>query len=641
MSPCSPLNPLSRHIDDPARLPPFERVLSSAAHALLIDPDVDALPVASHKQDRLVALALAVGRFRVVSPMVEVHRPEWFRRVEAGSAEGLVFAGHLTAAPEVFAALLARATPSAIALRELPADATPDERRDAESARDIDAMVAGSSPLEWFRDIVQRCLRAGTSDLHIEVRGAVALARVRLDGRMRVLARQPARVAIDGLSAAYTMLAEERSRSEVAFNGAVPQAAMIPLDLPGSRLTLRYQSHPAVGGMDVVVRLLRASGGDDRGQRQDRQGGEGGQGVQDREGGGHVGDLDDLGPLGESGDRGPPRGGRPRPAALEPLGFTPWQAARLREALASAWGGVFVAGVTGSGKTTTLNALMTMLARDGSRKLFTIEDPVEYETPGVSHLSIQRGAAGGADPFHGAMLAFLRMDPDVGLFGEIRDGLSASMAQAAIQTGHKILSTVHATSALGIVGRLSSRLLGLAREDLCDPEFLSALVYQVLMPINCEHCKRPAAAVMGADALQTFQAGFGLDPVKIYCASAQGCTHCRRPGIDYGEGLLPGPGRAGLADDAHDGTAGVKVGAEVIVPDLRLLDLLRQGRDAEARRHWRRRRRAPFTDADMDGKDAWGHVLYDVALGRVDPFHFERTFGSAALLAQTLADDDA
>ena len=638
---------MSRHIDDPARLPPFERVLSAAAHALLVDPGVDALPVASHKQDRLVALALAGGRFLVVSTIEEVHRPDWYRLVQAGKAKGLAFAGHLTAAPEVFAALLARAAPSAIALRELPADATPEERRDAESARDIDAMMAGSSPLEWFRDIVQRCRRAGASDLHIEVRGAVALARVRLDGRMRMLARHPARVAIDGLSAAYTMLAEERSRSEVAFNGAVPQAAMIPLDLPGSRLTLRYQSHPAVGGMDVVVRLLRASGGDDHGHRQDgqnRQDGQIGQIGRGREGGDDVGDLADLGDLGDlggGGDRRSPGGGRPRLAALEPLGFTPWQAARLREALASAWGGVFVAGVTGSGKTTTLNALMTMLARDGSRKLFTIEDPVEYETPGVSHLSIQRGAAGGADPFHGAMLAFLRMDPDVGLFGEIRDGLSASMAQAAIQTGHKILSTVHATSALGIVGRLSSRLLGLAREDLCDPEFLSAMVYQVLMPINCEHCKRPAAAVMGADALQTFQAGFGLDPVKIYCASAQGCTHCRRPGIDYGEGLPPGPGRAGRVDDAHDGTAGVKVGAEVIVPDLRLLDLLRQGRDAEARRHWRRRRRAPFTDADMDGKDAWGHVLYDVALGRVDPFHFERTFGSAALLAQTLADDDA
>ncbi|MFX1678665.1 ATPase, T2SS/T4P/T4SS family [Mitsuaria sp. CC2] len=613
---------MNRHIDVPEGLPPFERVLTVSADASLAAPAADLLPVASRKQDRLAALALGGGRFLVVSAPDEVHRPDWYRLVQAGKSRGLTYAGHLTAAPEVFAALLDRVAALGTSLDEPPGtseafETTADERQAAETARDIDAMVAASSPLEWFRALVQRCRLAGASDLHVELRGAIALARVRLDGRMRELGRHSARTAVDGLSAAYTMLAEERSRSEVAFNGAVPQAAMIPLDLPGARLTLRYQSHPAVGGMDVVIRLLRASGGAGAG----------------------------------AGD-----GHRPRPAALEPLGFTPWQADRLREALASAWGGVFVAGVTGSGKTTTLNAMMTMLARDGSRKLFTIEDPVEYETPGVSHLSIQRGAAGGADPFHGAMLAFLRMDPDVGLFGEIRDGLSASMAQAAIQTGHKILSTVHATSALGIVGRLSSRLLGLAREDLCDPEFLSAMVYQVLMPVNCDHCKRPAAAVMGADAMQVFRAGFGLDPDRIYCASANGCTHCRRPGIDYGTSMptdtlttprdgadariAPDAGTARPADDTHEGTAGVKVGAEVIVPDLRLLDLLRQGRDAEARRHWRRRRKAPFTDPDMDGKDAWGHVLYDVAQGRVDPYHFERTFGSAALLAQTLADDD-
>jgi general secretion pathway protein E len=475
---------LSRHIDDPAQLPPFERVLSAAADALLAAPTDDVLPVASHKQDRLAALALDGGRFLVVSAADEVHRPDWYRLVQAGKASGLTYAGHLTASPAVFAALLAGAetlgsaprAPGAAstsnALMETLPDATADERHAAEAARDIDAMVAGSSPLEWFRAIVQRCRLAGASDLHIELRGPVALARVRLDGRMRVLGRHAARTAIDGLSAAYTMLAEERSRSEVAFNGSVPQAAMIPLELPGLRLTLRYQSHPAVGGMDVVIRLLRASGS----------------GRDDATVTADDGNHDASHPNSSHSNSGHPDGGRPRLAALEPLGFTPWQAGHLRQALASAWGGVFVAGVTGSGKTTTLNAMMTMLARDGTRKLFTIEDPVEYETAGVSHLSIQRGAAGGADPFHGAMLAFLRMDPDVGLFGEIRDGLSAAMAQAAIQTGHKILSTVHATSALGIVGRLSSRLLGLAREDLCDPEFISAMVYQVLMPINCEHC---------------------------------------------------------------------------------------------------------------------------------------------------------
>ncbi|MDH0867280.1 ATPase, T2SS/T4P/T4SS family [Mitsuaria sp. GD03876] len=574
---------MSRHIDDPARLPPFERVLSGVADARPADPSSGLLPVAAHKQDCLAALALPGGRFAVVSTVDEVHRPDWYRLVQAGKARGLVFAGHWTADAGVLASLRA-------GVAAAPAEPTADERRAEEAARDIEAMVADSSPLEWFRGIVSRCLHAGASDLHLELRGPVALARVRLDGRMRVLGRYPARHAMNGVSAAYTMLAEERSRTEVAFNGGVPQAAMIPLDLPGQRLTLRYQSHPAVGGMDVVIRLLRAAAPATGAQARD-----------------------------------------PR-RTLASLGFTPWQASRLGEALASAWGGVFVAGVTGSGKTTTLNTMMGMLAAEGSRKLFTIEDPVEYETPGVSHLSIQRGASGGADPFHAAMLAFLRMDPDVGLFGEIRDALSASMAQAAIQTGHKILSTVHATSALGIVGRLSSRLLGLDRADLCDPEFLSALVYQVLMPLNCEQCKRPAVQVMSARALAVYETGFGLDPLTIHCASARGCPHCRRPGIDYGD--------ADDGDEARNGTAGVKVGAEVIVPDLRLLDLLRQGRDAEARRHWRRRRATAFSDPDMDGKDAWGHVLHDVARGRVDPFHFERAFGSAALLAKTLADDE-
>lgn len=606
---------MSRHLDDPAGLPPFERLLSAAASEAP-EPDRDGLlPVPARKQDRLAALALPGGRFLVVSAPDEVHQPDWYRLVQAGKARGLSFAGHLTAEAPVFAALSAGAAfAAAEAAASSPgAEPTLDERRAAESARDIDALVAGSSPIEWFRGIVRRTLDAGASDLHLELRGPIALARVRLDGQMRVLGRHPARAAIDGVSAAYTMLAEERSRTEVAFNGAVPQAAMIPLDLAGQRLTLRYQSHPAVGGMDVVIRLLRASGSG-----------------------------------GASGPGDPEPANRPPARSLATLGFTPWQAGQLDQALGSAWGGVFVAGVTGSGKTTTLNTMMAMLAREGTRKLFTIEDPVEYETPGVSHLSIQRGAAGGADPFHAAMLAFLRMDPDVGLFGEIRDGLSASMAQGAIQSGHKILSTVHATSALGIVGRLSSRLLGLAREDLCDPEFISALVYQVLMPVNCEHCKRPAAQVMSADALQVFEAGFGLDPLTIHCASARGCPHCRRSGIDYGDGApdledggaAPGAPGGAAAGEARNGTAGVKVGAEVIVPDLRLLDLLRQGRDAQARRHWRRRRKAPFTDADMDGKDAWGHVLYDVACGRVDPFHFERTFGSALMLARTLADDD-
>ena len=95
-------------------------------------------------------------------------------------------------------------------------------------------------------------------------------------------------------------------------------------------------------------------------------------------------------------------------------------------------GMIIVTGPTGSGKTTTLSALLKQLAIEGDRKIISIEDPVEYHIQGVSHLSIQRAAgtevSDSHNPFAIAMMAFLRMDPDVGMFGEIRDSLSAQIA---------------------------------------------------------------------------------------------------------------------------------------------------------------------------------------------------------------------
>ncbi|ALV06808.1 GspE/PulE family protein [Roseateles depolymerans] len=557
----------TRHLTDYAQLPPFDRVLSVVSDNVMGGRDERQVRVSRDKENKLMALALPAQRFLVLSTEDELRSPDWYHVVQAGKRLGYDFQGFYTASPDIFELITYRS-----------------QRRDVggsegESARAIETMVANSSPLEWFRTVIHRCVLAGASDLHLELRGEIGRARVRLDGLMRTLGSFPARIVMDGISAAYTVLAEENSRSEVAFNGGVPQAAMIPLDLPDMRLTLRYQSHPAVGGMDVVMRILRSN-----------------------------------------------NAARMQQLTLDNLGFTPWQVERLHDALSSAWGGIFVAGITGSGKTTTLNTMLAHLAQEGTRKLITIEDPVEYELAGASHLSIQRGAleaVGGTNPFHGAMLSFLRMDPDVGLFGEIRDSLSANMAQVAIQTGHKILSTVHATSALGVVSRLNSHIVGLQRDDLCSPEFMSALVYQVLVPLNCDHCKVPARRLMSPEALNVYVEGFGLDADHIFCASDRGCPHCQKPLIDYSTG-------------ERNGTRGMKVGAEVIVPDLRLLELLLERRDLEARRYWRSRQKAPFTDPDMDGKEAWGHVLYDLSQGRVDPFYFERTFGRASLLAQSL-----
>lgn len=556
------------HIGHYDQLPEYEELLSAGSASLVgrrRDPSAY-LKVPLARQMELVALGLEGGRFYVVSTPGELHSDAWYHLVSEGKSRGYTLAGYATAEPEVFKWLHYG--------REAGADLK-SRLASLEDARVIDEIVANSSPLEWFRDVILQCVELGASDVHFELRGPIAYQRVRLDGLMRSVTAYPARAALDGLSAAYTVLAEERSRSEVAFNAAIPQAAMIALNLKPQKLALRYQSHPAVGGLDVVIRILK------------------------------------------SGQTDPAR-----PLRLDRLGYTPWQMQRLHEAISSAWGGIFVAGVTGSGKTTTLNTLLKEMARSGSTKLFTIEDPVEYEVPGVTHMSVQRLLEGSANPFHAAMLAFLRMDPDVGLFGEIRDKVSGEMAQAAIQTGHKILSTVHATSALGVVSRLSSESIQLKRQDTCSPEFFSALVYQVLMPVNCEHCREPATRVMSADEIEPYEKLFGLDAATFFCASEAGCPHCRKDGIDYSR-------------TRRNGVKGVKVAAEVILPDMRMLELLQAGRDVEARRHWRARQTTGFDHPDMDGKEAWGHALYDVSQGRIDPFYFERVFGLPSLLASS------
>jgi type II secretory ATPase GspE/PulE/Tfp pilus assembly ATPase PilB-like protein len=308
---------------------------------------------------------------------------------------------------------------------------------------------------------------------------------------------------------------------------------------------------------------------------------------------------------------------------IDKLGYTPWQVAQLQETTQSAWGGVFIAGITGSGKTTTLTALLSQLASQGQRKIISIEDPVEYMVPGVSHFSIQRQAKGGAhNPFESAMMAFLRMDPDVGMFGEIRDRISGQMAHAAIQTGHKLLTTVHATSALGIVSRLTSQHIGLLREDVCNAEFLSTLVYQVLMPLNCEHCKVPALSALPMHTLVEYEKYFGLDVAALHCASDAGCSHCQVPGL-------------AAAHHAHAGVKGVKVCAEVLALDNTMLSLLHAGKDLDARNHWLGLRQVGFDHEAMLGKEAWGHALFDMSQGRIDPYHFERTFGAPAVIART------
>lgn len=506
-------------------------------------------------RERIAVLALQDGTTAVVATRGVNLSPEWFHILDRLKREGKMPRMFLTAEPMVFEIL------------EYSVSANHDDAA-TKAASGIDAIIAESKPLNHFVDMVGRTIEIGASDAHVEVRGDFAFLNARVGGIVRRIGSYPAQIVIDAVSAAFTVLAEELSRSDAAFNVRLPQQAMIPIRCQERDYTLRYQSHPSVGGFDVVLRILRSSAS-----------------------------------------------ANTKVKTLPELGYLPSQVEQLDLAMQSAWGGVFVAGVTGSGKTTTLNAMLSLMAVGGERKIISIEDPVEYIVPGVTHLSVQRtNAIGAENPFLNAMRAFLRLDPDIGMFGEVRDQLSGEIAQAAIETGHKIFTTVHATSALGIVSRLTSKMVGLDRHAVCNPEFLSILVYQALLPRNCPHCKTPARQRLSAEELLDYETIFGLDVDQIMCASDGGCAHCRIPGVDY-------------RTLVHAGTKGVCVTAEVITPDSDLLRLLLAGHDLDAREHYRATRVAPFDSPDMTGKDAWGHALYSVAQGLIDPYYFKGTFG--------------
>lgn len=543
------------HLENRVDVPLVTSTLTHGPKPIIVIPP--------ESQKKILAARVELSRFYVFNLQGDQASPIWFHVIAQGIRAGLTFAGYYTVSRSVIDHLIFITTDSA------KNKSKKQESRNNEVFKEI---ISESIQIDWFKNIVAQCVALNATDIHIEARGDHATIRVRRDGIMRTIDRYLTDQVTQALSSAFNLLAEERSRSEAAYNVYQAQSALIPIDLDDKSIALRYQSHPSVGGFDAIFRILETG----------------------------------------TSSRPPPK--------LSQLGYTEDQIVVLNQALSTANGGVFVAGVTGSGKTTTLNAMLTSLAANSTRKIISIEDPVEYQIPGVSQLSIQRTNDPNINSFSPAMMAFLRMDPDVGMFGEIRDSVSGKMAYTAIQTGHKLLTTVHATSALGIISRLCASQIGLPREDICTGEFISALVYQGLVPTNCPQCKVPASSVMSSESLQIYVTLFNVNTDGFYCASENGCPNCCPPNLK-------------LREDGHNGIKGMKVSAEIIRPDPELYDLLRRNDAIKGRQYWRRLQTSSYMDPSMKGKPAWAHTLFDVTQGVVDPYYFQHQYGDLTELA--------
>lgn len=330
-----------------------------------------------------------------------------------------------------------------------------------------------------FETLLLDAVGERASDIHLERYGDRVRVRLRIDGELRDLGRMT--WTTDELVGVVNVI-KVASGLDIAER-RLPQGGRIRRHAGSRVYDLRVQTQPALHGEHVVIRLLP--------QEQ-------------------------------------------RLLTVEDLGFASDVAASYRRMLDSPAGLVLVVGPTGSGKTTTLYAGLQILSRDASRKVLTIEDPIEYA---IENVQQSQAKAEIGFNFASAMRAFVREDPDVILVGEIRDAETALEAIRASQTGHVVLSTLHCNDSTDAVQRLLD--LGMHPNSIASE--LLAVFAQRLARRICPGCRRPTEP-RGDILDELFPQG---PPADFHCFAGSGCDRCA------GRGTL---GRIAVVEHLRTGT---------------------------------------------------------------------------------------
>jgi type II secretory ATPase GspE/PulE/Tfp pilus assembly ATPase PilB-like protein len=219
---------------------------------------------------------------------------------------------------------------------------------------------------------------------------------------------------------------------------------------------------------------------------------------------------------------------------METLGITSVALTALEEAIKKTKGIIITTGPTGSGKTTTLYSILNKINKPDV-KIITVEDPIEYQLPGVMQTQI--------DTEHGytfasAMRSLLRQNPNIMMIGEIRDEETAKIAIEAASTGHLVLSTIHANSAAGAISRFFG--LGVERQALANS--LEFSIGQRLVRRLCPYCKKPATTdeeTLGKvkNILNQINNPAVIIPKDLNFFTSTGCDKCSNIGYKGRVGL--------------------------------------------------------------------------------------------------------
>jgi len=300
------------------------------------------------------------------------------------------------------------------------------EGEEEEELQDLIDMTDEAPVIRWVNNLFYNAVRDRASDIHIEPTEREVQVRCRIDGRLQL-----SKTAHRGFLPSIV----SRVKIEAGLNIAekrLPQDGRITKKISGKLVDVRVSTVPTAKGERVVMRML------------------------DKE---QV--LLDL------------------PA----LGFDSHQLELMEHLVNRPNGIILVTGPTGSGKTTTLYGCLNKINRP-DRNILTVEDPVEYELPGIGQMQVQPKIG---LTFAAGLRSFLRQDPDVIMVGEIRDHETADIAIHASLTGHLVLSTLHTNDAPGAI----TRLVDMGVQPFLISSSVMAVLAQRLVRRLCPHCREP------------------------------------------------------------------------------------------------------------------------------------------------------
>lgn len=350
-----------------------------------------------------------------------------------------------------------------------------DVEEEMPAARETDVRVsslqdmAEEAPVvRIVNSIIAQAVREGASDIHISPEADRAQLRFRVDGKLREVPSPPKSLMLPIVSRVKIL-----SSMDIAVS-RVPQDGRFTVRMEKKEINIRASALPTIHGENIVLRLLDMSSG---------------------------------------------------VYSLKQLGMSEEDRAKIEAAIVKPYGMILSTGPTGSGKSTSLYAILKELNKPDIN-IVTLEDPVEYRVEHIRQVQLNRKAG---MTFASGLRSILRQDPDVMLVGEIRDSETAGLATQAALTGHRVLSTLHTNDAAGAVTRLNE--MGI--EPFLVSSVLLISFAQRLIRTVCPYCKEPYAPPM--DALKAW----GLDQVEgADFQRGRGCIQCMNTGYKGRTGVF-------------------------------------------------------------------------------------------------------